>query len=599
MKTLTKLTIIVILTTIVFTSTVYGQVTTIFYEDFESGWGSWWASNGVWEVGIPTVGPASANSGQNCAGTILNGNYPSYANTRLVSPQITLPSGHVRVKFWHWFDMGSGDWGDVQISTDGINWETVTSPVFDGSSTGWTQVCVDISAYAGSTVRIGFRFVSDYPYSGAGWYIDDVSVVSGPENFVNPEDFEIGVGDWYGDNGLWQVGITTVGPASAHSGQNCAGTLLHGNYPSYANTRLVSPQITLPSGHVRVKFWHWFDMGSGDWGDVQISTDGINWETVTSPVFDGSSTGWTQVCVDISAYAGSTVRIGFRFVSDYPYSGAGWYIDDVSVVSGPENFVNPEDFEIGVGDWYGDNGLWQVGITTVGPASAHSGQNCAGTLLHGNYPSYANTRLVSPLITLTHLPGQQPELFFWHWYIMESGEQGRVQISVNDGPWQSVPGFGGPYNGSNTSWSQSYVPLSAFVDYTIRIGFYFTSDYPYSASGWYIDDVRIEGIIITGVEENQNIFTDKYILSQNYPNPFNPETTISFSIPQNGKVDISIYNIKGQKIKTLADGNLRIGHHKVIWNGKNENGKLVSSGIYFYKMETDKFSEIKKCILMK
>ena len=407
------------------------------------------------------------------------------------------------------------------------------------------------------------------------------------------EDFESGWGSWWASNGVWEVGVPTVGPSSANSGQNCAGTILNGNYPSYANTRLVSPQITIPSENVRIMFWHWFDMGSGDWGDVQISTDGINWETVTSPAFDGSSTGWTQVCVDISAYSSSTIWIGFRFVSDYPYSETGWYIDDVSVVSGSENFVNPEDFEIGMGDWYGDNGLWQVGIPIVGPDYVHSGQNCAGTLLNGNYPSDANTRLVSPQITLTPLTGQLPELFFWHWYIMESGEQGRVQISVNDGAWQSLPGFGGPYNGSNTSWSQGYVPLSAFVDSTIRLGFNFTSDYPYSASGWYIDDVRIEGITMTGIEENQNIFSDKCILSQNYPNPFNPTTTISFSITKYNIVELSIYNIKGQKIKTLVNEYLQRGYHEVFWNGKDENNNPISSGIYFYKMEVENYSKIK------
>jgi len=91
----------------------------------------------------------------------------------------------------------------------------------------------------------------------------------------------------------------------------------------------------------------------------------------------------------------------------------------------------------------------------------------------------------------------------------------------------------------------------------------------------------------------------KYYLYQNYPNPFNPETTILFSSPKAGRINISIYNIKGQKITTLVSENLRIGLHKVIWNGKDENDNLVSSGIYFYKIETDNFSEIKKCILLK
>ena len=87
-------------------------------------------------------------------------------------------------------------------------------------------------------------------------------------------------------------------------------------------------------------------------------------------------------------------------------------------------------------------------------------------------------------------------------------------------------------------------------------------------------------------------------LYQNCPNPFNPETTISFSIPKDSEVEISIYNVQGQRIKKLANENFQSGYYKVLWDGKDENGKSVSSGIYFYKIETDKFSEIKRCILL-
>ena len=90
-----------------------------------------------------------------------------------------------------------------------------------------------------------------------------------------------------------------------------------------------------------------------------------------------------------------------------------------------------------------------------------------------------------------------------------------------------------------------------------------------------------------------------FYLSQNYPNPFNPETTISFSIPKDSKVELSIYNIKGQKVKTLAKSDFEKGIHQVIWDGKDNTGKSVSSGIYFYKMETDNYSEMKKAILLK
>ena len=85
----------------------------------------------------------------------------------------------------------------------------------------------------------------------------------------------------------------------------------------------------------------------------------------------------------------------------------------------------------------------------------------------------------------------------------------------------------------------------------------------------------------------------------NYPNPFNPETTINYQLPENGNVRLAVYNLKGQKVKTLVDKTLESGNHIVIWNGTDENNKSVSSGIYFYKIKTDNHEETRKMILMK
>lgn len=117
-------------------------------------------------------------------------------------------------------------------------------------------------------------------------------------------------------------------------------------------------------------------------------------------------------------------------------------------------------------------------------------------------------------------------------------------------------------------------------------------------------DVSEEGHIgyatspTNGIEENIIVQTNDY-LHQNYPNPFNPETTIQYSLLQESKVELNIYNIKGQKVKTLVNETLESGNHTVIWNGTDNNGKSVSSGIYFYKMKTDNHEETKKMILMK
>jgi len=89
-------------------------------------------------------------------------------------------------------------------------------------------------------------------------------------------------------------------------------------------------------------------------------------------------------------------------------------------------------------------------------------------------------------------------------------------------------------------------------------------------------------------------------LMGNYPNPFNPTTTISFSIPEESKVELSFFNIRGQKVRTLAKNSYHKGKHSVVWNGKNSAGKSVSSGVYFYKLSVNgATSQVRKCILLK
>ena len=88
-------------------------------------------------------------------------------------------------------------------------------------------------------------------------------------------------------------------------------------------------------------------------------------------------------------------------------------------------------------------------------------------------------------------------------------------------------------------------------------------------------------------------------LNANYPNPFNPSTTISFSLSKSSNLQIEIYNIKGQKVKSLINDYQQAGNHNIIWNGKDDNGHEVSSGIYLYKMEVGEYSAIRRMSLIK
>ena len=110
-------------------------------------------------------------------------------------------------------------------------------------------------------------------------------------------------------------------------------------------------------------------------------------------------------------------------------------------------------------------------------------------------------------------------------------------------------------------------------------------------------EVEIELIPITGTDDGDLILVTQ--LKGNYPNPFNPTTIIEYTIDEPGNVSIMIYNTKGQLVKTLINETKNADHYSEIWNGQDNNNSDVPSGIYFYKLDTNKYSSIKKMILMK
>jgi hypothetical protein len=106
--------------------------------------------------------------------------------------------------------------------------------------------------------------------------------------------------------------------------------------------------------------------------------------------------------------------------------------------------------------------------------------------------------------------------------------------------------------------------------------------------------------VSTDVEEEENeTLPLTFSLSQNYPNPFNPQTVIEYALPHESHVNILVYNILGQKVKVLKDEVEEAGHKIVTWDGKDETGSEVASGIYFYRIQVGDFVKCKKMLLLK
>ncbi len=85
----------------------------------------------------------------------------------------------------------------------------------------------------------------------------------------------------------------------------------------------------------------------------------------------------------------------------------------------------------------------------------------------------------------------------------------------------------------------------------------------------------------------------------NYPNPFNPSTEIRFQIPEATQVVVTIFNTRGQEIRRLIDANYAAGYHEARWDGQDNHGNPVSSGVYLYQLRTATFSQVKKMSLMR
>ncbi len=90
-----------------------------------------------------------------------------------------------------------------------------------------------------------------------------------------------------------------------------------------------------------------------------------------------------------------------------------------------------------------------------------------------------------------------------------------------------------------------------------------------------------------------------FTLSQNYPNPFNPSTTISYSLRQSGEVELSIFNALGQTVRTLVNGTKTAGEYSLTWNGRDDAGRLLSSGPYFYRLRVGEAVQTRRMLFLK
>ncbi len=348
----------------------------------------------------------------------------------------------------------------------------------------------------------------------------------------------------------------------------------------------------------------------------------------------GGSTDWISSSISIPAsYLGSDVIISFAFASDPNTSTisnpelTGLFIDNIDVAGVFTNDAEDETGFEGFSNTVKGGDLWHVlqDPNAPSPLYALGCFDVETSLYNNNMHNYISSDSLT-------LPAES-DIYFDMKIKTDLDENSfpdcdyfsvevRYIVAIYPNPpdppiiiwsyWNSISnplGNSGIENvvftGSVDNWSyfsanwSGYNNLSLLADETIqlRIGLHSNDDDP-AGFGIMIDDITLSDSTYTHVEND--IVPTSRIAMHNYPNPFNPTTTISYNLIEDNNIELSIFNLKGQKVKQLVNDYLPAGKHSIVWSGTNQNNQPVSSGIYLYKIKVgEHFTCTKKMILLK
>ena len=118
-------------------------------------------------------------------------------------------------------------------------------------------------------------------------------------------------------------------------------------------------------------------------------------------------------------------------------------------------------------------------------------------------------------------------------------------------------------------------------------------------TGWLfsLNYIDVERVIPSGVDDG--IVPGAFGPARSYPNPFNPQTTIEYVVPAEGPVRLAVFDARGRQVRILADGRMPAGTHTVTWDGRDDDGHLLASGVYFLRFEAAGAAQIGKLVLLK
>jgi len=263
-----------------------------------------------------------------------------------------------------------------------------------------------------------------------------------------------------------------------------------------------------------------------------------------------------------------------------------------------------ENFETTLDNW-DITGGWSIADNFNSVPEDHVLKNCPGNSF---YKNNADCQAVSKY-SFDLSQQQSAYLKLSTQYQIEPDKDFRyVEVSADGGQtWEQIQSYTGYMSWMTDSLSLDDYCGPGFDDVRIRLHFVSGPTQEWDMLGWFLDDIEIFAKPVTIDEEGAESLSKglpgqlpkEYALFKNYPNPFNPQTVLSYQLPHEDAVNISVYNLLGQKVKTLVDREHIAGSYKLVWDGRDNSGNKVPSGIYIYKMEAKGFSATKKMLLLK
>ena len=541
----------------------------------------------------------------------------------------------------------------VEISADGgTTWDVLHySDSFVIRDT-ITYRLIDISAYAGQQVHIGFRYLDNLG-NGEGWYIDDIRVWGGdgtesslcgtyqsyevlvdgnPNPVVATTDLDYTVTNL--ENGTeycFEIVSVYEEGASAPCIEDCTVPMgpfiiepLTVNFPEInAGEYMESSAYFLNFDTLNLDF-NIFASPVADLGvypDLladDFETDDIAQATIGTVFHDTTELGtliigWWEF--GDSATASSTYLTYYT-----PEDGGSFaYLNDDAIGDGfefnTENalmFSDPVDVpDISFGPVYlmvdilfpqPDGPCWMEDLYS-------EFAQIVVTLDDGETWQVVDSTFATGWYWASHMYNITP--------MLEGGTSFRIGFTYDDcgGNWGYGIGIDNVKvkHGDDFTWlsiSPYKGKTSFFGGYNdtveIKIGAYSTYDgFDDDESAYISYGVNLENLAIMSINTGVVMSTDNDVLPgvfrlhQNYPNPFNPETMIQFDVPQRVDLILSVYDLLGRKVKTLVQDNLDIGSYSVKWSGLSDTGEMLPSGMYFYELNSSKFHSVKKLILVK